>query len=305
MNQNSKIYVAGASGMVGSAIVRNLKANGYDNLLTDRIDLTNQGQVNDYFNKNKPEYVFLTAGKVGGIAANNSERAHFIYDNTIIAANTIYAAHRTGVKKLLFTGSSCIYPLNSSQPIKEEYLLTGGLEPTNEPYAVAKIAGIKLCESFKRQFNDNFISAIPCNSYGDNDNYDWKSSHVLPAIIRQVITAKNKGSKEIELWGTGTPRREFIFVDDMADALIFLMNNYDEVEPINVGTGQDISIRGLADLVKEVVGWDGEIKFNGVMDGIMQKRMDVSKLNNLGWYSKTTLLDGINKTISNLKQDWV
>lgn len=305
MNTESKIYVAGASGMVGSAIVRNLKENGYTNLVTDRVDLTNQQCTIDFFKLNKPDYVFMAAGKVGGIATNNLDRADFIYNNTMMAANVVYAAHRVGVKKLLFIGSSCMYPKNSVQPIKEEYLLSSELEPTNEPYAIAKITGIKLCESFNRQYRDNFISAIPCNSYGENDNYNYQTSHVMASIIRSVIEAKKNNRKEIELWGTGKPRREFIFVDDMADGLIYLMKNYEGVEPINIGTGQDISIKGLAELVKEIVGWDGEIKFNQVMDGMMEKRMDVSKINNLGWRARTTLMEGINKTISNLKYDWI
>lgn len=305
MNIESKIYVAGASGMVGSAIVRNLKENGYTNLVTDRVDLTNQQCTIDFFKLNKPGYVFMAAGKVGGIATNNLDRADFIYNNTMMAANVVYAAHRVGVKKLLFIGSSCMYPKNSVQPIKEEYLLSSELEPTNEPYAIAKITGIKLCESFNRQYRDNFISAIPCNSYGENDNYNYQTSHVMASIIRNVIEAKKNNRKEIELWGTGKPRREFIFVDDMADGLIYLMKNYEGVEPINIGTGQDISIKGLAELVKEIVGWDGEIKFNQVMDGMMEKRMDVSKINNLGWRARTTLMEGINKTISNLKYDWI
>lgn len=305
MNTESKIYVAGASGMVGSAIVRNLKENGYTNLVTDRVDLTNQQCTIDFFKLNKPGYVFMAAGKVGGIATNNLDRADFIYNNTMMAANVVYAAHRVGVKKLLFIGSSCMYPKNSVQPIKEEYLLSSELEPTNEPYAIAKITGIKLCESFNRQYRDNFISAIPCNSYGENDNYNYQTSHVMASIIRNVIEAKKNNRKEIQLWGTGKPRREFIFVDDMADGLIYLMKNYEGVEPINIGTGQDISIKGLAELVKEIVGWDGEIKFNQVMDGMMEKRMDVSKINNLGWRARTTLMEGINKTISNLKYDWI
>lgn len=305
MDKNSKIWVAGATGLVGSALVRELTKQGYSNVITDRIDLINQQATIDFFKLHKPDYVFLVAGKVGGISANNSDRAEFIYQNTMIAANTIHAAHRSGVNKLLYVGSSCIYPCETHQPIKENQLLTGSLEPTNEPYAVAKICGIKLCESYKRQYNDNFISAIPCNSYGLNDNYDYQSSHVLPAIIRHIIEAKQGGRTEIQLWGTGKPRREFIYVDDMADGLIFLMNNYDGIEPVNVGTGYDISIQALAELVKQAIGWKGTIKFNGLMDGMMEKRMDVSKLSGLGWQALTSLEHGIEKTINNIdKSKW-
>ncbi|HEY9702398.1 MAG TPA: GDP-L-fucose synthase [Allocoleopsis sp.] len=301
MDINSKIAVIGHRGMVGSAILRKLNECGYKNVINSGdIDLRVQEDVKDWFIKNRPKFVFLVAGKVGGIMANNTYRAEFIYDNILIEANVIHQAHRYSVEKLLFVGSSCIYPVDCPKPIREEYLLSGSLEPTNEPYAIAKIAGIKMCENYKKQYRDNFISAIPTNSYGINDKYHLQNSHVLPSLLRRVISAKKRGIKELDIWGTGRPRREFIYVDDMADALVFLMKNYNDETTINVGTGQDISIKGLAELIKEVVGWDGVFVFNGLMDGMFEKRLDVSKINNMGWHAKTTLYDGISKTIEHI-----
>lgn len=304
MKTNSKIAVLGHRGMVGSAIVRELESRGYTNVINGgTLDLTNQFQTNDWFLQNKPEFVFLTAGRVGGIYANNTERTQFLYDNAMISANVISAAHKVGVKKLIYTASSCIYPVDCPKPIKEEYMLTGSLEPTNEPYAIAKILGVKLCENYKRQYNDDFICAMPTNSYGINDNYDLKRSHVLPAILRQVIYAKEKNIKEIQLWGTGKPKREFIYVDDMADALIFLMNNNTKHYIYNVGTGIDIPIKILAELIKDCVGWDGKFIFNGVMDGMLEKRLDISRMSILGWSAKTDLITGLNKTISHIYEN--
>lgn len=303
MDINSKIAVIGHRGMVGSALVRVLDGAGYTNIIhTAETDLRNQLDTHTWYLENKPDYVFLSAGKVGGIQANNLDRGEFIYDNAMIAANVVHYAHRFGVKKLIYTGSSCVYPVDCPKPIKEDYLLTGKLEPTNEPYAVAKILGIKLCENYRRQYNDNFICAMPTNSYGVNDKYDLRNSHVLPSILRQVVSAQKNGSKEIQLWGSGNPRREFIYVDDMAEALVFLMNQNSEYDIVNVGTGQDISIKGLAELIKEVVGWDGTFKFNGLMDGMYEKRLDVSRLSNMGWSAKTTLADGIKKTLHHIRE---
>jgi GDP-L-fucose synthase len=305
MNKNSKIYVAGHNGMVGSAIVRKLKELGYTNIITKsrkEIDLTNQFQVNHFFHFERPDYVFLAAAKVGGIKANDDFRADFIYENLAIQTNIIKASHNCGVKKLLFLGSSCIYPKFCEQPIKEEYLLTGQLEPTNDAYAIAKIAGIKMCQDFNKQYGTNFISVMPTNLYGPGDNYDLNNSHVLPALIRKIHEAKIKDAKEVEIWGSGNPMREFLYVDDLATACHYLMLSYNESEIINIGTGKDISIKDLAYFVKDVLEYDGEIYFNTNMpDGTPRKLLDVSKLKDLGWQYQTSLSDGIKKTY----QDYV
>ena len=297
MELNSKIYVAGHRGLVGSAIVRNLEAKGYTNIIYrthEELDLTNQANVQAFFKEEQPEYVILAAAKVGGIHANNTYPAEFIYDNLMIQNNVIKAAHDYKVKKLLFLGSTCIYPKMAPQPIREEYLLTGALEETNEAYAVAKIAGLEMCKFFKRQYGDNFISCMPTNLYGPNDNFDLKSSHVLPALIRKFHEAKVNGSDTVEVWGTGTPLREFIYVDDMADACVFLMENYDGEQHVNIGTGEEVSIRQLAETVKEVVGFEGELVFNTDMpDGTPRKLTTVDKLNGLGWKHKVSLNEGI------------
>ena len=297
MNKDSKIYVAGHRGLVGSAIVRNLEAKGYTNIIYrthEELDLTNQADVQAFFKEEQPEYVILAAAKVGGIQANNTYPADYIYDNLMIQNNVIKAAHDYKVKKLLFLGSTCIYPKMAPQPIREEYLLTGALEETNEAYAVAKIAGLEMCKFFKRQYGDNFISCMPTNLYGPNDNFDLKSSHVLPALIRKFHEAKVNGSDTVEVWGTGTPLREFIYVDDMADACVFLMENYDGEQHVNIGTGEEVSIRQLAETVKEVVGFDGELVFNTDMpDGTPRKLTTVDKLHGLGWKHKVSLNEGI------------
>ena len=297
MEKNSRIYVAGHRGLVGSAIVRNLEANGFTNIITRthaELDLTNQADVRKFFEEERPEYVFLAAAKVGGIHANNTYPADFIYDNLMIQNNVIKAAHDFKVTKLLFLGSTCIYPKMAPQPIKEEYLLTGALEETNEAYAVAKIAGLEMCKFFKRQYGDNFISCMPTNLYGPNDNFDLKSSHVLPALIRKFHEAKVNGAETVEVWGTGTPLREFIYVDDMAAACVFLMENYDGEQHVNIGTGEEVSIRQLAETVKEVVGFEGELVFNTDMpDGTPRKLTNVDKLHGLGFMHKVSLNDGI------------
>ena len=297
MNKDSKIYVAGHRGLVGSAIVRNLEAKGYTNIIYrthEELDLTHQADVQAFFKEEQPEYVILAAAKVGGIHANNTYPADFIYDNLMIQNNVIKAAHDYKVKKLLFLGSTCIYPKMAPQPIREEYLLTGALEETNEAYAVAKIAGLEMCKFFKRQYGDNFISCMPTNLYGPNDNFDLKSSHVLPALIRKFHEAKVNGSDTVEVWGTGTPLREFIYVDDMADACVFLMENYDGEQHVNIGTGEEVSIRELAETVKEVVGFEGELVFNTDMpDGTPRKLTTVDKLHGLGWKHKVSLNEGI------------
>ena len=297
MNLDAKIYVAGHRGLVGSAIVRNLEAKGYKNIIYrthKELDLTNQEAVRTFFEEERPEYVFLAAAKVGGIHANNTYPADFIYENLMIQNNVIKAAHDFEVKKLLFLGSTCIYPKMAPQPIKEEYLLTGSLEETNEAYAVAKIAGLEMCKFFKRQYGDNFISCMPTNLYGPNDNFDLKNSHVLPALIRKFHEAKVNNSEAVEVWGTGTPLREFLYVDDMADACVFLMENYDGEQHVNIGTGEEVSIRELAETVKEVVGFDGELVFNTEMpDGTPRKLTTVDKLHGLGWKHKVSLDKGI------------
>lgn len=299
MELNSKIYVAGHKGMVGSAIVRRLKELGYTNILTtnkDKVNLINQIHVQSFFDEERPEYVFLAAAKVGGIKANDQFRADFIYENLMIESNVIKWSHHFGVKKLLFLGSSCIYPKHCPQPIKEEYLLTGPLEPTNDAYAIAKIAGVKMCQDFNKQYNTNFISVMPTNLYGPNDNYDLNNSHVLPAMIRKFHEAKLGEKDKVEIWGTGNPMREFLYVDDLADACIHLMNNYNGSDIVNIGTGKDITIKDLAYTVKEVTGYEGDIYFNTDMpDGTPRKLLDVSRLKELGWEYKTSLKEGIKK----------
>ncbi len=297
MNKSGKIYIAGHRGMVGSAILRKLKAEGFSNFVfrtSEELDLRNQQAVNDFFAAEKPDYVFLAAAKVGGIQANNTYRADFIYENLIIECNIIHAAYLNKVEKLLFLGSSCIYPKFAPQPLKEDYLLTGLLEQTNEPYAIAKIAGIKLCDSYRRQYGCNFISVMPTNLYGPNDNYDLEKSHVLPALIRKFHEAKVAGQKEVEIWGTGSPLREFLHVDDLADACYYLMQNYNEEGLVNIGTGLDITIKDLALLVKKIVGFEGELKFNtSKPDGTPRKLLDVGKLHSFGWKHKIDLEQGI------------
>lgn len=297
MEKNSRVYVAGHRGLVGSAIVRNLEANGFTNIITRthaELDLTNQADVRKFFEEERPEYVFLAAAKVGGIHANNTYPADFIYDNLMIQNNVIKAAHDFKVTKLLFLGSTCIYPKMAPQPIREEYLLTGALEETNEAYAVAKIAGLEMCKFFKRQYGDNFISCMPTNLYGPNDNFDLKNSHVLPALIRKFHEAKVNGNEVVEVWGTGTPLREFIYVDDMAAACVFLMENYDGEQHVNIGTGEEVSIRQLAETVKEVVGFEGKLVFNTDMpDGTPRKLTTVDKLHGLGFIHKVSLNEGI------------
>ena len=297
MNQTDKIYIAGHRGMVGSAIKRALEQKGYHNLLyrsSSGLDLCNQQAVQDFFAAERPDYVFLAAAKVGGIMANNTYRAEFLYNNLMIEANIIDAAYRTGVKKLLFLGSSCIYPKLAPQPLKEEYLLTGLLEPTNEPYAIAKIAGIKLCEAYRDQYGCNFISVMPTNLYGIGDNYHPENSHVLPALIRRFHEATVAGAPSVTIWGTGTPRREFLYANDLADACLFLMEQYNERELINIGTGTDLSILELAQLVKAVTGYTGRIELDTSRpDGTPRKLMDVSRLHQLGWRHTTTLQEGI------------
>ena len=297
MEKESKIYVAGHRGMVGSAIVRKLTSLGYTNLLTrtsTELDLRNQQQVADFFDVEKPEFVFLAAAKVGGIVANSTYRADFLYENLAIQNNIIHGSYLNKVKKLMFLGSSCIYPKLAPQPLKESYLLSGYLEPTNEPYAIAKIAGIKMCEAYRAQYGCNFISVMPTNLYGTNDNYDLVNSHVLPAMIRKFHEAKDKGASEMTLWGTGSPMREFLHADDLAEACLFLMENYNESELVNIGTGEDVTIKNLAALVKQIVGFKGEIIWDtSKPDGTPRKLMDVSKLHGLGWHHKIALEDGI------------
>ena len=306
---DAKVYVAGHHGMVGSAILRKLKAIGYKNLLyksSKELDLCIQVEVQNFFAQEKPEYVFLAAAKVGGILANNTYRAEFLYDNLMIEANVIDAAYKSGVKKLLFLGSSCIYPKLAPQPLKEEYLLTGELEPTNEPYAIAKIAGIKLCDAYRNQYGCNFISVMPTNLYGPHDNYDLKSSHVLPALIRKFHEAKKRSDPTVTIWGSGRPRREFMHVDDLADACCFLIQHFDEPGFINIGTGLDISIRELGETVKSIVGYQGRVVYDhSKPDGTPRKLLDVSKLKALGWTAHIELEDGIRSVYANLaSQPW-
>lgn len=297
MNKTSKIYVAGHSGMVGSAIVRKLNAEGYGNLVTkgsDELDLMDQKAVERFFETERPEYVFLAAARVGGIQANNTYRAEFIYENLMIQTNVIHYSYKKKVKKLLLLGSSCIYPKLAPQPLKEESLLTGSLEPTNEPYSIAKIAGIKMCEAYRSQYGSNFISAMPTNLYGKNDNYDLDNSHVLPALLLKFHIAKVENCPFVEVWGTGDPKREFLYVDDLADACLFLMLNYDEPGLINIGTGEEVTIRELALLIKEIVDYKEEIKFDSSKpDGTLRKLLDIGKLHSMGWHYKTGLKQGV------------
>lgn len=297
MNKEAKIYIAGHSGMVGSALLRNLKANGYSNFILkdiSELDLTNQEETNNFFSAEKPEYVFLAAAKVGGIQANNTYKAEFIYDNLMIELNVIHASYKHNVKKLLFLGSSSIYPKAAIQPLKEEYLLSGLLEPTNEPYAIAKIAGIKLCEFYHSQYRCNFINVLPANLYGYNDNYNLNSSHVLPAMIRKFHEAKVNNDTHVTIWGTGTPRREFMFAEDLAEACIYLMNNYDSPELVNIGTEEEFTISELANLVKKTVGFKGDLVFDTEKpDGVPRKLLDASKLHSLGYKHKTNLEEGL------------
>ncbi len=306
MKQTGKIYIAGHRGMVGSAIHRSLQAKGFDNFVlktSAELDLRNQQAVNDFFEREQPDYVFLAAAKVGGIQANNTYRADFIYENLMIEANIIHAAYTHKVKKMLFLGSSCIYPKNAPQPLKEEYLLTGILEPTNEPYAIAKIAGIKLCDAYRAQYGCNFISAMPTNLYGPNDNYDLSNSHVLPALLRKFHEAKINNDPAVTVWGSGKPLREFLHVDDMADACVFLMDKYNAEGCVNVGCGIDLSIMELALMIKEIVGFHGEIVFDSSKpDGTMRKLMDVSKIEALGWKYTIPLKDGIEQVYSRYKE---
>ncbi|HNQ11666.1 MAG TPA: GDP-L-fucose synthase [Bacteroidia bacterium] len=297
MNKSDRIYVAGHRGMVGSALIRKLKSEGYNTIITrtsTECDLRNQAAVQKLFSDEKPDYVFLAAAKVGGIHANNVYRADFIYDNLMIECNVIRQAYEHKVKKLLFLGSSCIYPKMSAQPIKEEYLLTGALEPTNEPYALAKIAGLKMCEAFRLQYQCNFISAMPTNLYGPNDNYDLNNSHVLPALLRKFFQAKEEEKSFVEIWGSGTPKREFLHVNDLADACYFLMLHYNDAQTINVGTGEDISIKDLALMIKNISAYNGELKFNTEKpDGTPRKLLDVNRIHQLGWKHKISLQQGI------------
>ncbi len=297
MKIEDKIYIAGHNGLVGSAITRALNLGGFSNIVyrtSSELDLRNQSGVQNFFEEQQPKFVFLAAAKVGGIVANNTYRADFLYDNLMIASNVIHSAYNNNVEKLLFLGSSCIYPKMANQPIKEEYLLTGPLERTNEPYAISKIAGIKLCETFSEQYGANFISVMPTNLYGINDNYHPEHSHVLPALIRRFHEAKVKGLKEVIIWGTGSPKREFLFADDLAEACLFLMDNYSEKEIINIGCGEDISIKKLAELIKEIIGYTGNMAFDNTKpDGTPRKLLDVSKIHSLGWHHKISLTEGI------------
>ncbi|MFL0298745.1 GDP-L-fucose synthase family protein [Aquirufa novilacunae] len=305
MKQTAKIYIAGHRGMVGSGIERKLRREGYNNIVvrtSSDLDLRNQQAVNDFFKIEKPDYVILAAAKVGGIYANNAFRAEFIYDNLMIEANIIHAAYLTKVTKLLFLGSSCIYPKMAPQPLKEEYLLSGYLEPSNQPYAIAKIAGIEMCNSYRSQYGCNFISAMPTNLYGTNDNYHPENSHVLPALIRRIVLAKKNNEPFVTVWGTGTPRREFLHVDDLSDACYFLLQNYNERSPINIGSGIDISIKELAVLISVEAGYHGELVFdNSKPDGTPRKLMNISKIKNMGWIHKIDLQYGIKQTISEFR----
>lgn len=300
MERGSRIFVAGHRGLVGSAIVRRLKAQGHESIVTRtraELDLTDPVQVSRFFAEDKPEYVFLAAAKVGGILANNTFPADFIQENLAIQCNVIDQAYRNGVRKLLFLGSSCIYPRLCPQPIREEYLLTGALEPTNDAYAIAKIAGIKMCQAYNRQYGTNFISVMPTNLYGPEDNFDLQTSHVLPALIRKFHEAKVTGSPNLVVWGTGSPRREFLHVDDLADAVVHLMNSYDGAEILNIGVGEDLTIRELAELIGQIVGYEGEILFDTTKpDGTPRKLLDVGRLNNLGWHPRISLREGIAQT---------
>ena len=306
MEKSYKIYIAGHRGMVGSAIERKLKAEGYTNIIhrtSNELDLRNQDLVNSFFKVDKPDYVILAAAKVGGIHANNTYRAEFIYDNLMMEANIIHASYLNKVKKLLFLGSSCIYPKMAPQPLKEEYLLSGYLESTNQPYAIAKIAGIEMCDSYRAQYGCNFISAMPTNLYGTNDNYHPENSHVLPALIRRIILAKKNNDLSVVIWGTGTPRREFMHVDDLADACYFLLQNYDQAGLVNIGWGEDVTIKELAMLIASEVGYTGSLEFDTTKpDGTPRKLMDTTKLTNLGWKPSINLKEGIRRTINEVSE---
>jgi GDP-L-fucose synthase len=301
MEKTAKIYIAGHRGMAGSAVERKLNAEGYHNIVvrsSSELDLRNQQAVNAFFELAKPDYVVLAAAKVGGIHANNTYRAEFIYDNLMMEANIIHASYLNKVKKLLFLGSSCIYPKMAPQPLKEEYLLSGYLEPTNQPYAIAKIAGIEMCDSYRAQYGCNFISAMPTNLYGTNDNYHPENSHVLPALIRRIILAKKNNDPSVEIWGTGSPRREFMHVDDLADACYFLLQNYNELGHVNIGWGEDVSIKELASIIATEIGYTGALEFDTTKpDGTPRKLLDTTKINNLGWKPSIKLEDGIRRTI--------
>ena len=301
MEQTAKIYIAGHRGMVGTGLERKLRKEGYNNIVTrtsSDLDLRNQQAVNDFFEKEKPAYIILAAAKVGGIHANNTYRAEFIYDNLMIEANIIHAAYLNKVTKLLFLGSSCIYPKIAPQPLKEEYLLSGYLEPTNQPYAIAKIAGIEMCDSYRAQYGCNFISAMPTNLYGTNDNYHPENSHVLPALIRKIVLAKKNNEPSVIIWGTGTPRREFLHVDDLADACYFLLQNYNEQGLVNIGSGTDISIKDLAELLVAELKYEGQLVFDVTKpDGTLRKLLDINKIRKLGWEPEITLNEGIRRTI--------
>lgn len=307
MNKEDKIYIAGHRGMVGSAIWRNLKAEGYTNLIgrsSRELDLRDQQEVRNFFEDEKPQFVFLAAAKVGGIVANNTYRADFLYDNLMIQGNIIHEAYRNSVRKLMFLGSSCIYPKYCPQPMKEEYLLSGTLEPTNEPYAIAKITGIKMCEAYRDQYGCNFISAMPTNLYGPNDSYDLQNSHVIPALIQKFIKAKDNKDEEVTIWGTGTPMREFLHVDDLASACILLMQRYEDRQFVNIGSGKEISIGDLALLIKELVGFDGNLTFDtSKPDGTARKLMDCSRMSKLGWEPELSLKKGLEQVIKIVKND--
>ena len=306
MQKQDKIYIAGHRGMVGSAIMRRLQQDGFNNIITrtsSELDLRSQEAVAKFFAEEKPDYVFLAAAKVGGIVANNTYRAEFIYENLMIEANIIHYAYKNDVSKLMFLGSSCIYPKLAPQPLTEESLLTGLLEETNEPYAIAKIAGIKMCDAYRSQYGCNFISVMPTNLYGPNDNYDLKNSHVLPALIRKFYEAKEEGKSDVMVWGSGTPKREFLYADDLADACVYLMHNYNESGLVNVGVGEDLSIKELAELVKDITGFEGDIVFDASKpDGTPRKLMDVSKLHSFGWKHKISLREGIEKAFADFLQ---
>lgn len=306
MEKTSKIYIAGHRGMVGSGLERKLRKEGYNNIVTRtsaELDLRNQNAVNDFFEKEKPVYVILAAAKVGGIHANNTYRAEFIYDNLMIEANIIHASYFNKITKLLFLGSSCIYPKMAPQPLKEEYLLSGYLEPTNQPYAIAKIAGIEMCDNYRAQYGCNFISAMPTNLYGTNDNYHPENSHVLPALIRRIVLAKKKNVPTVTIWGTGTPRREFLHVDDLADACYFLLQNHNEIGLVNIGCGTDVSIKELAELIASEVGYEGDFIFDTTKpDGTPRKLMDINKIKSIGWYPKISLIEGLKHTINEFKK---
>ncbi len=308
LDSQTKIFVAGHRGMVGSAIVRNLQSKGFTNIITRtraELDLTNQGAVQAFFEAEKPQQVYLAAAKVGGIHANNVYRAQFLYENLMMEANVIHAAHTSGVDKLLFLGSSCIYPKLAPQPLVEDALLTGPLEPTNEPYAIAKIAGIKLCETYRHQYGANFISAMPTNLYGPGDNYDLETSHVLPALLRKIHTAKVNGHPSVPLWGTGSPKREFLHVDDLAEACVHLMDTYDGEAWVNIGTGEDLSIKELAELICDIVGYDGQLDWDtSKPDGTPRKLMNVDRVNALGWKARIGLREGIERVYEAVKGDF-